>query len=270
MLESINFHFWPYCNFNCKYCFACFEYNNPKISFNQCIEIINEISNTKIKKINFAGGEPTLSPYLGELLIHSKNLGLITSIISNVTGINKVFLEEFGESLDWIGLSIDSGFNIINYKLGRGNGNLVDQILYKSEIIHDSGIKLKINTVVNRLNYQEDLTWLIKIIEPERWKVLQILEIKNLKNNTINKLLISKTEFEDFVNRHRLLNPIAETNHLMIESYLMIDPYGRFYQNTENSYHFSKPILEIGFKNALSEITYNSLKYMQREGLYAW
>ncbi|MHA1344524.1 MAG: radical SAM protein, partial [Promethearchaeota archaeon] len=60
VLKSINFHFWPYCNFKCKYCFACFENLNLKLSFNQCIEIINKISNAQIKKINFAGGEPTL------------------------------------------------------------------------------------------------------------------------------------------------------------------------------------------------------------------
>ncbi len=270
VLESVNFHFWPYCNFRCKYCFACFENYSPNLSFNQCIEIINEISNAQIKKINFAGGEPTLSPYLGDLLVHSKKLGLITSIISNGTGINKIFLEEFRKSIDWIGLSIDSGFETTNYKLGRGSGNLVEQIIKKSRLIKDLGLKLKINTVVSKLNYEEDLTWLIKVINPERWKVFQILEIKDQSNLNLNNLLISDTEFEDFVKRHLFLKPIAETNQLMLESYLMIDPNGRFYQNTGNSYIFSRPILEVGLKNALSDITYDPIKYIQRGGLYAW
>ena len=270
VLESINFHFWPYCNFNCKYCFACFNSSNPKLSFNQCIEIINEVSNAGFKKINFAGGEPTLSPYLGYLLIHSKKLGLINSIISNGTGINKNFLRKLSKSIDWIGLSIDSGLEYTNYLLGRGNGNLVKEIIKKSKLIQNIGIKLKINTVVNKLNYQEDFSWLIKTINPERWKVFQVLEIKNQNNPYLTNLLISEPEFEVFVNRHLFLKPIAETNHLMLESYLMIDPYGRFYQNTENSYYFSRPILEVGLKDALSEITYDSVKYIQRGGLYAW
>lgn len=270
VLESINFHFWPSCNFKCKYCFARFENHNPNLTFNQCLEIINEISNTQIKKINFAGGEPTLSPYLGDLLVHSKKLGLVTSIISNGTGINNIFLEKFRKSIDWIGLSIDSGVELINYKLGRGNGNIIEQIIKKSKLIQDSGIKLKINTVVNKQNYREDMSRLIESIKPERWKVFQILEIKNQKNPKINDLLISEPEFESFVERHHFLNPIAETNPLMLESYLMIDPYGRFYQNTENSYIFSRSILEVGLKNALTDISYDTIKFVQRGGIYAW
>ncbi|MBN1214479.1 MAG: viperin family antiviral radical SAM protein [Candidatus Lokiarchaeota archaeon] len=270
VLESINFHFWPYCNFKCKYCFARFESSNLKLSFNQCIKIINDISNAGIKKINFAGGEPSLSPFLGDLLKYSKNLGLITSIISNGTGITKNFLKEFSKSIDWIGLSIDSGLELTNFNLGRGNGNLVKKIIKRSVLIHKTGIKLKINTVVNRLNYQEDLSWLIKRIKPERWKVFQILEIKNQNHPYIANLLISNTEFENFLNRHLFLKPIAETNQMMIESYLMIDPYGRFYQNTNNSYIFSRPIFKVGIESALNEITYNPKKYIQRGGLYAW
>ncbi|MBA7520589.1 GTP 3',8-cyclase [subsurface metagenome] len=270
VLESVNFHFWPFCNFNCKYCFARFENLNPNLSLHQCFEIIDQISNTEVKKINFAGGEPTLSPFLGDLLDHSKKLGLITSVISNGTGINRLFIEKFRKSIDWIGLSIDSGFESINYKLGRGNGNLIKQIIKKSKFIQDSGIKLKLNTVVNKLNYLEDLSWLIKIINPERWKVFQILEIKNQRNPKLNNLLISKSEFESFVKRHLFLNPIAEPNQLMLESYLMIDPFGRFYQNTANSYIFSRPILEVGLRLALSDISYDPIKFVQRGGLYAW
>lgn len=41
----------------------------------------------------------------------------------------------------------------------------------------------------------------------------------------------------------------------------MIDPLGRFYQNTENHYNFSSQILKVGFKNALNEIYYNPVKF---------
>ncbi|KKN46913.1 hypothetical protein LCGC14_0668180 [marine sediment metagenome] len=270
VLESVNFHFWALCNFKCNYCFARFESNNPNLTSNQCLEIIDNISDALIKKINFAGGEPTLSPYLGDLLVHSKKLGLVTSIISNGTGINRPFFEKFRKSIDWIGLSIDSGFEMINFKLGIGNRNIVKQIIRKSKIIQDIGIKLKINTVVNKLNYQEDFSWLIKRINPDRWKAFQILKIKNQQSVKLNDLLISEAEFEDFVKNHLYLNPITETNQLMLESYLMIDPFGRFYQNTGNSYIFSRPILEVGFKKELSDITYDIIKYIQRGGLYAW
>lgn len=56
----------------------------------------------------------------------------------------------------------------------------------------------------------------------------------------------------------------------MIDSYVMIDPKGSFYQNNGNIYVFSSPILEVGISSALSEVKYNYDKFLERGGLYAW
>lgn len=268
VVESINFHFWPYCNFTCKYCFARFEYINSPLSKKQCCKIIKHLANVGIKKINFAGGEPTLSPFLGTLLEYSKGLNFTTSIISNGTGITQQFIEKNKENIDWIGLSIDSGTDSINKKLGRGNGKLVNEIIEKSNIVKNADIKLKINTVVSKLNFREDLSCFIEKISPERWKIFQILEIKN--QNNLVELLVTDYEFKEFAEKHRYLRPIIETNELMSESYLMIDPLGRLYKNTDNSYIYSNSILNVGFEYAFNEICFNYDKYIQRGGIYAW
>ena len=270
VLESVNFHFWSYCNFRCKYCFAQFENFIPNLSKEECLEIIKLLTESGTKKINFAGGEPTISPFLGSLLIFSKDLGLVTSIVSNGTGINEDFINDYKKEIDWIGLSIDSANKSTNKELGRGTGDLIREIIKKSKIIKKARIKSKINTVVSKLNYKEDLSWLIKKLKPERWKVFQVLEIKNQNHINLRDLLISDTEFTIFVENHKNYHPIIENNDLMMESYLMIDPLGRFYQNTENHYNFSRPILKVGLKNALSEIYYNPIKFIERGGIYAW
>ncbi len=89
IFESINFHFWPKCNYDCLYCFSRFNYRIPHLSEKTCKKLICELANAGIKKINFAGGEPTLNPFLGSLLSFSKGLNLTTSIISNGTGISQ-------------------------------------------------------------------------------------------------------------------------------------------------------------------------------------
>jgi len=221
------------------------------------------------EKINFAGGEPTLCPFLGELIECSKNLGMTTSVISNGTGINKRFLRRFGKKLDWVGLSLDSGNEFIQKKLGRGRGDYVQDIIDKCEMIKTAGIKLKINSVITRFNYEEDMAWLIEKVKPNRWKVFQVLEIQN-RYWYSRDLLISQEEFEFFVKRHENLNPISENNNVMIDSYIMIDPIGRFYQNTGKIYQFSRPILEVGILNALKDIKFNRNKFLERGGIYAW
>jgi hypothetical protein len=67
-----------------------------------------------------------------------------------------------------------------------------------------------------------------------------------------DRLAVSQQAFDDFVRRHALLAAIrhVEDNQDMTESYLMVDPMGRFFQNAAGAptkgYRYSLPILEAG------------------------
>ena len=172
--------------------------------------------------------------------------------------------------IKWIGLSLDSSNELIQYQLGRGNGSYVQDIIKKCEMIKSAGIRLKINSVITKLNFNEDMGWLIDCINPDRWKVFQVLEIEERNCHSIQDLMLSQGEFESFIKKHESLNPISENNSNMIDSYVMIDPKGSFYQNNGNIYVFSSPILEVGISSALSEVKYNYDKFLERGGLYAW
>ena len=82
--------------------------------------------------------------------------------------------------------------------------------------------------------------------------------------------MLSKDEFEFFLKKHEGFSPISENSSAMIDSYVMIDPQGRFYQNSGKSYKFSKKILQVGVINALKEVGYNYAKFIERGGLYIW
>lgn len=56
----------------------------------------------------------------------------------------------------------------------------------------------------------------------------------------------------------------------MIKSYIMIDPMGRFLQNSNNVYQYSRSILEVGVLNALNDIKYDLVKFMKSGGVYAY
>ena len=267
---SVNFHLWPKCNYNCRFCFNSFKNYEKMLSVEQSIDLVRKLKAFGVQKINFAGGEPTLCPYLGELLEVSKNLGLATSIISNGTGLTKDFLMRYSDSIDWIGLSIDSGNESTQLALGRGFGNHVSKIIEKAYIVKEFSIKLKINTVVTSLNFQEDMSWLLDLIQPNRWKVFQVLLIENENKNRVSDLLISNLQFDNFVQRHKKYTPVVENNNLMLESYIMVDPAGRFFQNSQNFYCFSRPILKVGIETAFKEIYWDTSKFYQRNGFYDW
>ena len=73
-------------------------------------------------------GEPTLCPYLGDLLAASKDVGLTTCIVTNASGLTEEFLNEWAHLIDWIGLSIDASTDEIHAEIGRGmRGDLARQ-----------------------------------------------------------------------------------------------------------------------------------------------
>ena len=81
--------------------------------------------------------------------------------------------------------------------------------------------------------------------------MFQILGIQDQNTINLNGLEISRENFNQFLKRHKYLNPVAEDNESMIESYVMINPLGRFYQNSGYTYTFSRPILEEAIVNEI-------------------
>lgn len=280
----INWHITEVCNYDCKYCFA--KWGRPrelhrsleeieKLLNNLALYFINGQSRLKSElgyetvRLNLAGGEPMM---LGStffiILMLAKQKGFKTSIITNGHYLVNSRLDFPKNVLDMIGISFDSQDLITRKKIGRvdrkGNSLSVEDLKVALEglIETQKGIKTKINTVINSLNYEEDFSSLIGELKPYKWKVLQVMPYG------ADDLLISNDKFNQFVERHSGLGlPIfAESNSTMTESYLMIDPLGRFYQNSVNAYgyKYSDSINQVGVELALSQIAFNPKTFFSR------
>ncbi len=269
LIRAVNLHITKSCNYRCKFCFAHFNQLKIKTNEKEWKEILNLLAKSGTEKVTFVGGEPTLIDFLPELVIHAKNSGMTTMIITNGTKITPTYLRKMTKKLDWIGLSIDSGTELICKDLGRGTGNHVAQTLRVAKIIRKENIRLKVNTVVNQLNYSEDMTWLIKTLSPERWKVFQMLPITG-ENDTNSNLLITKDQFQQFIDTHKILLPVAESNDLMTDSYIMIDPEGRFFNNTQGRFTHGRKILDVGVEKAFHDTDFKLSKFERRKGIYEW
>ena len=267
--ESVNWHLWPNCNYTCRFCFATFQ-DKSHLTREEYLKIPPLLSDFGIKKINYVGGEPMLCPHLGELLSVSKQSGLVTSIVTNGSLLTRHFLDQNRRNLDWIGISIDSSSENTEKILGRGNGQHVMRAVQAASMAKEYGIKLKINTVVTQLNYNDDMQSLISELGPDRWKVFQFLPIEGENDGSALSMLITNDQFMEFVKRHDHLRPVYEDNNAMTGSYIMIDPMGRLFQNWDGKYKYSAPILEIGFPEALGQVGWDNNKYIERGGRYKW
>jgi len=265
----------------CKFCFATFQDVKQSIlpkghlPKKEALEVIQKLVDFGFQKITFAGGEPTLCPWLTELLKTAKEGGLTTMIVTNGSNLSKEFLIKNRLYLDWIAISIDSLNEATNLKIGRavcGKKVLsIDDYFRIIDDIKQQGYRLKINTVVNRENFLEDMNHFLLKTLPERWKVLQVLPIKGQNDKHINDFLITPTEFQGFLKRHTQIDSIVpESNDQIKGSYVMIDPAGRFFDNTNGCYLYSLPINKFGVKKALIEMDYDIKKFNARGGNYDW
>jgi len=281
IIPSINFHLWEPCNMSCEFCFATFQDVKqiilPKghLPKEQAIKIVKQIAAFGFEKITFAGGEPTLCPWLPELIKTAKTEGLTTMVVTNGSKLTDTFLEKNKNYLDWIAISIDSLKGTTNQIIGRkmSNNKTLSKDYYLSIIkkIKKYNYGLKINTVVTAVNYKEDLNNFIKEANPKRWKVLQVLPIKGQNDKSIDVLKISKKEFNLFIENHSTCNNlVTEENDEMKGSYVMVDPAGRFFSNTKGYHEYSNPILNVGIEKAYSQMDYNYTKFINRNGLYKW
>ena len=271
---SINYHLYKPCNARCRFCFATFRDVHGSLSLANASCLIEYLREAGAQKLNFAGGEPTLYPHIGELLDLAKDLGFTTSIITNGARLGEL-LDGHARSLDWAGLSVDSGREDVQRVLGRGRGDHVAQSNALADRARAAGVRVKLNSVVTALSWDEDMSELVRRMRPERWKVFQVLPVRGQNDGSVEDLLISAEQFEAFLARHRHLAaegypPIAEDNDAMRGSYVMIDPLGRFYDNIGGIYRYSEPILEVGLAKALGQVGFSSKKLRARGGLYDW
>lgn len=284
-LPSLSYHLWQPCNMRCKYCYGQFKDVQSSIlpkghlKKEDSLELLKQFKNFGFKKITFAGGEPTLCPWLPDLVKYAKALGLTTNIVTNGFVLTKNYLDLFEDSLDWVTLSIDSLSEEKLFLIGRTvNGRIItlNEYIERAFLIKEKNIRLKINTVISKLNWEENFSNFILRINPDRWKLLQVLRVEGQNTPQISSFEISSEKFDHFCNNHSFLrsnlniNVVNESNELMKGSYVLIDPAGRFFDNVTNSYSYSDRILEVGIENAYNQIAINQNNFYDREGLYNW
>ncbi|WP_235868492.1 viperin family antiviral radical SAM protein [Vibrio ezurae] len=208
-----------------------------------------------------------------DALDYAVELGFKTSIITNGHLIDDQFIAEHSQKLQLLGISYDSSHFETQQQIGRVTSksqNLSSerlQSIFQNVRHYSPTTELKINTVVNQFNHQEDFTSLIGHLQPDKWKVLRVLPVFDSIQT------ISNQDFDAFVARHQLVADVmsVENNDSMINSYLMLSPDGAFFQNGNDAqgYFKSRPLLSSKVEVALAETGFSAAKFAQRYELVA-
>lgn len=254
-MNIFNFHLTDACNYRCAYCFGKFP-DKKELTFEQACRVVDNIaryfSKNRIadRRVNLAGGEPLLCSYLDDLINYIFACGIKVSVITNGSLLTDERISSWKDKVYCIGLSLDSALSGTNAKIGRccscNNKTLtVERAEEISQTIHCNDIKLKINTVVSKLNVNEDMTVFYKRLKPDRLKFLQV-EIVNGINDAAAQYQIDKKAFVEFCERHRACGSdiVCEQSNGLENSYLMINPQGEFQLNDFGKYKIYGNCLE--------------------------
>ena len=278
----VNWHITEACNYHCNYCFAKWDKQKNELmnDENSVSKLMDEIQKlpailngkylTEFESIrlNLVGGETFLNIRKVTKIIHqAKQRKFSLSAITNGSRLNNELVTLIANDFNSIGFSVDSLDSPTNIKIGRTEKSGVmdtDKVLKDISLIKElnPSIDIKINTVVSSLNQSEDLSAFIDQAAPNKWKVFKVLPVITRENE------VSQDDFIEFLERHSKFENIisSEDNDEMTDSYLMIDPIGRFFQNSilGSGYSYSTPIVNTGIEEALNEINFDPEKFHGR------
>lgn len=279
----VNWHITEACNYVCRYCFAKWDKQGKELlhsseniqvlmrEISKLPEILNRKQGADFRSIrlNLVGGEPFLyRRQVMQIIKAAQAYGFSLSAITNGSLLDDELVALIARQFAVIGFSVDSLNESTNFKIGRKSSKQAmqsDEVLANIQAIKalNPAISMKINTVVNSLNYRENLHQFITEVRPDKWKIFKMLPM------VTEDLSISDEQFHEFLNRHDDFHHIisSEDNDEMVHSYLMIDPLGRFFQNDLTpcrGYVYSRPIHECGVENALDEVLFDTGKFKTR------
>jgi radical S-adenosyl methionine domain-containing protein 2 len=278
---SVNYHLWAPCNMRCRFCFAPFQdvvseiLPRGHLPREESVRLTSMLA-TRFAKVSFAGGEPTLCPWLPELVRTAKEHGATTMLVTNGSRLPQVIGQLQG-LLDWVAISVDSAAESTLVQLGRAvRGRLAmprERYVELAAMVRDAGMRLKINSVITSRNAAEDMSDFIRDLAPERWKVLRVLPVEGQNDGRVEPLLCADDDFTAFVERHQALEAdgiavVPEDNEDMRGSYAMVDPAGRFFDNASGGHSYSAPILRAGLDAAWSQVSFSMDRFLDRGGAY--
>lgn len=166
-LKSITIKPTLSCNAACSFCEQRMDHYKKStvkdnLTLDQWRKIINESIQLGAKQINISGGEPTLYPYLFDLIEYCKSKGVEVHLKSNGYLIDKKFADRLlNLNLDSCTISIYSHKSSAHDKLKRLKGShkaAVNAIRY----LTDNGVTTNIQVILNPdliINFDKYLKW---------------------------------------------------------------------------------------------------------------
>lgn len=261
------------CNLNCKYCLSSSgcqgEYG---LDTKQAIDIINQLGDVGVNRLDFTGGEPLIRKDIGKLIQCAKYNNINTIVTTNTTLLNDENIEQIKQA-DLIQISIDGPKDIHNEQRQE---DVFEKTIDNIKRLKNEGCKLRLNSFIYNSNKQH-VEYLIKlskeldvfshlfiIFTPQGRGKDHLEEI--IEEEEVEKIKEKIIEYREKENRNIRLYDYHEYMH----SCVLITPMGDvisqgFYEEDSIKVGniLKQPITEL-FANPIFDHPTHVLHYLQR------
>lgn len=152
---NVTWEITKHCNLSCIHCLS--ESGQDKqneLAFDQCLNIIDQLSCHHVFQVNFGGGEPFIRRDFLSILDACHRKDLVTCISTNGTLLDNDALDFLrGRKMVYLQVSLDGGSSQAN-DLIRGKGTF-GRVMAALDRLHSRKVSFSINTVLTKLSFPE-------------------------------------------------------------------------------------------------------------------
>lgn len=244
----------------------------PALGNEDWVNIIKKFKNFGIKRILLTGGEPLLIKNIEYIFRLSKEKGIITSLNTNGTLLNRKKILDFSEILDEIILSIDGSTPLMHAMMRNCNLSVFNHLFECiQEIKENHKIRCRVNSVACKKNIL-NLSGLGELLirhKVDEWRIIQFYPMNEAKN--ISDLLsIDENTFhsftEEIAKRYRQENMHISfgSNREMSGSLLSMAPNGSIFTSDFGIIYWLGHIFDSNIVNLLKHDRFKIDRHIEK------
>lgn len=266
-IDTLDWFITSKCNDSCGFCYAPLEFIDSDKTEEFYYSLCDRIKRIGFSRVGLCGGEPTLFPYLDEIVKYMHSIQLEVSLYTNLCQSKRVL--DLVEYVYALSIPLDS----INYIEGMRNSRHFEHVAKFFENLKEINSKkplIKVGTVVTAKNIDE-IEKIGKFLANQNcvdvWKLYQYSPGGKCKDNA-DSYLINDKDFNSAVEACKKsvnsLQIIPRTREQTNKYCVLMNQVGEFYYYNEDYFSTGANI----FSNSKEEITevYNaSINIVQKD-----
>lgn len=230
-IERVCLNFGSRCNMSCDYCYI--PFNNKHIEPAVTQDVVRRVSALGARVITIGGGDPFSSPGIEAIIETAHAVGLSVHVDSNGIGLRARHRPLLEKAVSLFALPLD-GANSATHGAMRSSPRHFQTVLDRAKLISESGVPLKINTVVSALNWHElpDMANLVQSLGAQRWSLYQYWALSFGATSSARHSIPQET----FSSAVSCLQDLARSVHVEVNpvlerhgTYLFVDQAGNAY-----------------------------------------